>query len=155
KGATARPPRARHSIGFNLSDSNLVIARSEATSNPEPPSRRKSGLLRCARNDEERAQLHIPAALTCPSGTSIVSLEGNRAQGMPGAGRTHGPPAEKKQAAVTTGSAGTTGIPRAMVLRLIARSPRRPGLIASVALRIITAGLDPSVGGPGPHAFAV
>jgi hypothetical protein len=27
-----------------------------------------------------------------------------RAQGMPGAGRTHGPPATKKQAAVTTGT---------------------------------------------------
>jgi hypothetical protein len=28
-----------------------------------------------------------------------------RAQGMPGEGLTHGPPADKKQAAVTTGSA--------------------------------------------------
>jgi hypothetical protein len=39
-----------------------------------------------------------------------------RAQGMPGDGLTHGPPATKKQAAVTTGSARSTGIPRAMVL---------------------------------------
>jgi hypothetical protein len=39
-----------------------------------------------------------------------------RARGMPGDGLTHGPPATKKQAAVTTGSAGSTGIPRAMVL---------------------------------------
>jgi hypothetical protein len=35
---------------------------------------------------------------------------------MPGDGLTHGPPAVKKQAAVTTGSAGSTGIPCAMVL---------------------------------------
>src|SRR5260221_8401185 len=35
---------------------------------------------------------------------------------MPGDGLTHGPPANKKQAAVTTGSAGSTGIPCAMVL---------------------------------------
>jgi hypothetical protein len=35
---------------------------------------------------------------------------------MPGDGLTHGPPATKKQAAVTTGSAGSTGIPCAMVL---------------------------------------
>jgi len=27
-------------------------------------------------------------------------------------------------------------------------------LIASVALGIITLGLNPSIGGPGPHAFA-
>jgi len=39
-----------------------------------------------------------------------------RAQGMPGDGLTHGPPATKKQAAVTTGGAGSTGIPCAMVL---------------------------------------
>ena len=39
-----------------------------------------------------------------------------RAQGRPGAGRTHGPPAAKKLAAVTTGSAGTPGLPCAMVL---------------------------------------
>jgi hypothetical protein len=35
---------------------------------------------------------------------------------MPGDGLTHGPPATKKQAAVTTGGAGSTGIPCAMVL---------------------------------------
>jgi hypothetical protein len=34
---------------------------------------------------------------------------------MPGAGRTHGPLQQKTQAAVTTGSARTTGIPRTMV----------------------------------------
>ena len=45
---------------------------------------------------------------------------------MPGAGRTHGPPATKKQAAVTTGSAGTTGIPRAMVFGLWRALPGVP-----------------------------
>src|SRR5689334_15435103 len=40
-----------------------------------------------------------------------------RAQGMPGDGLAHGPPANKKtQAAVTTGLAKSSGIPRAMVL---------------------------------------
>jgi hypothetical protein len=48
---------------------------------------------------------------------------GERVQGMPDAGRTHGPPAEKTQAAVTTGSAETTGIPRATVLTLIRDLP--------------------------------
>jgi hypothetical protein len=46
-----------------------------------------------------------------------------RARRMPDAGRTHGPPAEKTQAAVTTGSAETTGIPRATVLTLIRDLP--------------------------------
>jgi hypothetical protein len=35
---------------------------------------------------------------------------------MPGDGLTHGPPATKKQAAVTTGLARSTGIPCTMVL---------------------------------------
>jgi hypothetical protein len=34
-----------------------------------------------------------------------------RAQGMPGEGLTHGPPANKKQAAVTTGAAGQPAFP--------------------------------------------
>jgi hypothetical protein len=34
-------------------------------------------------------------------------------------------------------------------------SPRCAGLLATVALRIITARLDPSIGGSGPHDFAV
>ncbi len=38
---------------------------------------------------------------------------------MPGEGLTHGPPAAKKQAAVTTGSAGSSGIPCTAVLTLI------------------------------------
>jgi hypothetical protein len=37
---------------------------------------------------------------------------------MSGAGRTHGPLATKKQAAVTTGKAGATGIPCALVYGL-------------------------------------
>src|SRR6185312_12059952 len=69
-----------------------------------------------------------------------------RAQGMPDAGRTHGPPATKKQAAVTTGKAGTTGIPCAMVLRLIRALPGVPGLLASVALRNVSQRLIPASG---------
>jgi len=62
---------------------------------------------------------------------------------MPGDGLTHGPPAAKKQAAVTTGSAGSTGIPCAMVLTVSfvlspgtrLSCPRRlPGVEASANL---------------------
>src|SRR5689334_10053127 len=42
---------------------------------------------------------------------------------MPGDGLTHGPPATKKLAAKTTGSAGSSGIPCATVLRLIRDLP--------------------------------
>jgi len=62
---------------------------------------------------------------------------------------------QKTQAAVTTGPAGATGIPCAMVLRLIARSPRCSGLCSHRRLAKLPAKLDPSVGGSGPHAFAV
>jgi hypothetical protein len=62
---------------------------------------------------------------------------------------------KSKQAAVTTGSAKSSGIPCAMVLTLIARSPRGPGLIAPVIARLVTARFGLSVGRPGPHAFAV
>ncbi|HKS73768.1 MAG TPA: hypothetical protein VJQ82_11280, partial [Terriglobales bacterium] len=39
--------------------------------------------------------------------------------------------------------------------RLLRALPGVPGLIASIALQIITARLDPSVGGSGPHDLAV
>jgi hypothetical protein len=61
----------------------------------------------------------------------------------------------KKQAAVTTGSAGTTGIPCAMVLRLIRDLPGVRASLATVVSREAPAKLDPSVGGSGPHDFAV
>src|SRR6202043_3662680 len=50
----------------------------------------------------------------------------------------------------------TSGIPHAMVLRLIARSPRGPGSFAPVIPeKLASQELDASVGAPGPHAFAV
>src|SRR5580693_8435488 len=50
----------------------------------------------------------------------------------------------------------TSGIPHAMVLRLIARSPRGPGSFAPVIPeKLASQELNASVGAPGPHAFAV
>jgi hypothetical protein len=40
-------------------------------------------------------------------------------------------------------------------LRLITRSPRGAGLDSPRRLPVITGSLDPSIGGSGPHAFAV
>src|ERR1700675_3660224 len=48
----------------------------------------------------------------------------------------------------------TPGIPRAMVLRLISCSPRRPGFLATVIGGLLRQ-LDASVGASGPHDFAV
>jgi hypothetical protein len=62
----------------------------------------------------------------CPSGIK-------RAQGRPGAGRTHGPPAIKKAGGRHHRFGRTSGLPCATVLRLIARSPRGPGFLAPVA----------------------
>jgi hypothetical protein len=61
---------------------------------------------------------------------------------------------KEKLAADTTGSAESSGIPCAMVLTLMARSPREPGFVAAVVARLVTARLDLSVGRPGPRAFA-
>jgi hypothetical protein len=50
---------------------------------------------------------------TRPRDAAVRSLSNNeRARGMPGEGLTHGPPATKKQAAVTTGSADHRHSPR-------------------------------------------
>ena len=66
---------------------------------------------------------------------------------------------QEKLAAVTTGSAKSSGIPCAMVLTVsFALSPgtgQGPGFLAPVAARIISAGLSLSVGRPGPRDFAV
>jgi hypothetical protein len=61
---------------------------------------------------------------------------------------------QKKQAAVTTGLAGSPAFP-AQWFTAYTRSPRRPGLLAAVASGIITRQLDTSVGVPGPRDFAV
>jgi hypothetical protein len=65
---------------------------------------------------------------------------------------------------VTTGSAGATGIPRAMVLRLIRALPGDRALLPPSLRGLCVSGpkgrhrylakLDPSVGGSGPHDFA-
>jgi hypothetical protein len=52
-------------------------------------------------------------------------------------------------------AAGTTGIPCAMVYGLWRALPGVRAFLVTVARGIITRGLDPGIGGSGPHAFAV
>jgi hypothetical protein len=61
----------------------------------------------------------------------------------------------KKLAAVTTGSAGTTGIPCAMVLTVSFVLSPGTGLSCPRYRADRSARLDTSVGMPGPHDFAV
>ena len=75
---------------------------------------------------------------------------------MPGAGRTRGLVCSVESTRVRNHRyAEQSGIPCAMVYGLYVLSSECRALIASVALRIITATLDLSVGRPGPHGFAV
>ena len=77
---------------------------------------------------------------------------------MPDAGRTHGPPATKKAGGSHHRFSQNTGIPCAMVLRLIRALLGVPGFLATVAGGSSSADLIPasgSVGGSGPHDFVV
>ena len=100
----------------------------------------------------------IPAALFRPGFASSHTLFEKRAQGMPDAGRTREPCVQRKvhiAHASNPGTAGTTGIPCAMVLTAAPRSPRCTGLVSHRRPRQSSRGLDPSVGGTGPHGLAV
>jgi len=83
-----------------------------------------------------------------------------RARGMPGAGRTHGPPATRKAGGSDHRfSRNNRHSPRNGV-RLITPSPRGAGLDSPRRPRDrskleIAPGLDPSIGRSGPRAFAI
>src|SRR5215831_3463130 len=78
-----------------------------------------------------------------------------RAQGMPGAGCTHGPPAEKKQAAVTTGQPKQPAFPAQWFYGLYVISPGTGLVCPRRTQRASRCELGLSVGRSGPHDFAV
>ena len=134
------------------------------------PPLRKSGLLPpslaelrrtrrrfAPRNDEVwRTAIRISRGTKCPSDASTSALErGGRREC-----RVLGTPAAscakvESTRVVTTGTPKQSGIPRAMVLRFIPRSPRCTGLCSHHRAPIIIGALDSSVGESGPHGFAV
>ena len=73
---------------------------------------------------------------------------------MPGDDLTHGPPATKKQAAVSTGLAGSTGIPCAMVYGLYRDLLGDRAFLPPSPARS-SCELDLSIGRPGPRDFTV
>ena len=132
------------------------------------------GLLRCTRNDGGlrcHSNLNRKHGFTIsrpdlPEACYRISLPSKqRAQGMPGARCTRGLVCKsvQKGAHEHTGSAEASDIPCAMVLRLISCSPRRAGLVVTVARGIAldpigsmrNHELDASIGASGPHDFAV
>src|SRR5690242_21954052 len=74
---------------------------------------------------------------------------------MPGEGLTHGPPANKKAGGSHHRCSRSSGIPCAMVLRLIRDLPGAPGFLAPIVALKSSAQLVASVGATGPHDFAV
>src|SRR6185312_11115081 len=77
---------------------------------------------------------------------------------MPDAGRTREPCVQREctlRTQATTGSAGTTDIPCAMVLTAAPYSPRCTGLFSHRRVAKRPAKLDPSVGGTGPYGLTV
>ena len=99
--------------------------------------------------------LIFPAAHGVRVFPSIYPHRKQRAQGRPGALRTHGPRATKKHAAEPQVRAGMPGLPCAMVLTAcFVLSPVRPGFVVTVALRHL-AKRGTCIGAPGPHDFAV
>ncbi len=91
-----------------------------------------------------------------PEFCKIRSPRKQRAQGMPGAQCTRSLVCDKNKhtSIVTTVTPERPGIPRAMVLRLTSRSPRRPGLFDTVACASYRR-LDASIGASERHDFAV
>jgi len=74
---------------------------------------------------------------------------------MPGAGRTHGPPATRKAGGSHHRSAETSRHSLRNGVTAYTRSPRCTGLFSHRRRRIIFRRLDPSVGRSGPRDFAV
>jgi hypothetical protein len=95
--------------------------------------------------------------MICPSFALAITLENKRAQGMPGARRTHSLACQAKQTheLVTTGSPKHSDIPCAMVLTVSFVLSPVTGLFCHRRSQIITCELDTSVGASGPHDFSV
>jgi hypothetical protein len=118
------------------------------------------------------AAAHVLAARCARVLAASSPPENERAQGRPGARRARGPPAEKKQAAVTTGSAETARPSLRDGVTVAPRSPQGPAFLPlssrdpnasrvrdnACALRGCTTLARPhgiTTGMPGPHGLAV
>jgi hypothetical protein len=85
----------------------------------------------------------------------ITTLIKTRVQGRPGADRARGPPAEKKQAAVTTGLAEHARPSPRDGVTIYTHSPRGPAVLPPSPASALRRKLDLSSGRPGPCDFTV
>ncbi|SMX56242.1 protein of unknown function [Bradyrhizobium sp. ORS 285] len=155
KLSSMRPPHMNKVQHRSLHQTLMVRSRAAAsrTMRPVPP----LGIPTAQRYPSRRHAPSSPAAHPRPSCASDPPSTQRRAQGRPGAGRARGPPAAKKQAAVTTGLAehtrpslrdGWNGLYVVSLVRRACWPPCRDNALARTAL-------DTSVGVSGPHDFAV
>src|SRR3981081_2646748 len=77
---------------------------------------------------------------------ALIKIKGGREDRVRAAPAVSRAKCGNKNAHEHTGSAEASGLPCAMVLRLIPRSPRRPGLFATFASRGFTRNLTPASG---------
>jgi hypothetical protein len=110
-------------------------------------------------SNSERTYVRILAARCARALRLFAALDNNkRAQGKPGARCTRGLACNRaqKNAHEHTGSAEAIRLSLRDGLRLITRSPRCPGFLATVIPeKLVSQELDTSVGVSGPRAFAV
>ena len=106
-----------------------------------------------------RTNIRVPAAQNASGVTPEIASSKKRAQGMPGAGRTHGPPATRKAGGSHHRSSRYNRHSLRDGLRLIARSPRRPGFDCLRRLANHPRSLIPASGDqdhtPSPSAAAL
>jgi len=100
-------------------------------------------------------RLHLLAALLARVFPNEAPLESTRAQGRPGAGRTHGPPATRNAGGSHHRYEPEQPAFPARWVTAYTCSPRGAGFLAPVTRKIIACKLDASVAAPGPHDFAV
>jgi hypothetical protein len=123
---------------------------------------RPSGELRASQiqinifKQQRKQRSTFPRQDVPESCVSLAPSEIKRAQGRPGAGRTHGPPAIKKAGGSHHRLGRTSGLPCATVLTVSFVLSLGTGLSCSHRPRASQAReLDTSVGVSGPHDFAV
>jgi hypothetical protein len=123
-GSTGRSSTPRH-IGSSTAVSGILDA-------PLSRGMTAESTVTISRTNHRVLAAHSPscAIFTCPH--KIRGRRECRVKASPMARLQ-----KSKQAAVTTGSAESSGIPCAMVLTLIARSPWEPGFLAPIAREII------------------
>ena len=117
--------------------------------------RRRSGVVRSFRVPQRFR--HISAISRRRSRPSCCCLWPSKERGRR-EGRVPTAPmvrVQQKARGRTTGTGGSSGLPCAMVLRLIRALPGDHSLVATVASQIVSARLSACVGAPGPHDFAV